>query len=274
MEKNIFKRLIIILIYAIIFSLIVWFFYSIFKIKETCLDGIKNQNEEDVDCGGICTKQCEKNEALSLTIGETGAVESSVAGEYDFFGVVINPNNNYGSEYFAYQIKFKDENEAILGERQGSSFILPGDKKYIVENSVKINKLPAKIEFNIADSRWMEAADLYKKPDLKIVNRAYNEISSGVGFFEASGLLKNESPFDFALIKIKIILKDAAGKIIALNGTDMRTVNSGENRDFRVFWPGRFSGEVANMETQVEVNVFDSDSFARKYFNQEKFQEY
>lgn len=274
MEKNTLKRLIVILIYAIIFSLFIWFLYSTFKTKESCFDGIKNQNEEDIDCGGICSKKCEKIKALSLITGEIGVVESSVTGEYDFFGTVTNPNNNYGSEYFIYHIKFRDENGALLGERQGNSFILPGDKKYIVENNVKIDKLPAKIEFNVSDSRWIEVADLYEKPDLKVVNKTYNEISSGSGFFEARGLLKNESPFDFALINIKIILKNASGKVIALNSTDMRTVNSGENRDFRVFWPGRFSGEVANMEAQVEVNVFNSDSFAKKYFKQEKFQEY
>ncbi len=274
MERNTLKRLAIILIYAVIFALVIWFLYSVFKTKETCLDGIKNQNEEGIDCGGICSKKCEKIKADDLIIGETGAVGSSTAGEYDFFGVVTNSNNDYGSDYFAYQVKFKDETGALLGEKQGDSFILPGDEKYIVENNIKLDKAPAKIEFSISDSRWVETAGFYEKPDLKVVNKTCNEISSGVGFFEAKGLLKNESPFDFALIKMKIILKNESGKIIALNGTDMRTVNSGENRDFRVFWPGRFSGEVANMETQVEVNVFDSDSFAKKYFKQEKFQSY
>ncbi len=28
------------------------------KIKETCSDGIKNQNETGIDCGGICEKKC------------------------------------------------------------------------------------------------------------------------------------------------------------------------------------------------------------------------
>lgn len=27
-----------------------------FSKKESCVDGVKNQNEEDVDCGGVCTK--------------------------------------------------------------------------------------------------------------------------------------------------------------------------------------------------------------------------
>ena len=115
--------------------------------------------------------------------------------------------------------------------------------------------------------------DLYEKPDLKIINKTYNEISSGVGFSEAKGLLQNRSQFDFAIIKIKIIVRDSANKIIALNATEMRTVKSLEDRDYRAFWLGRFPGEVANVENQIEVNVFDSESFAKRYFKSEKFQQ-
>jgi hypothetical protein len=39
------------------------------------------------------------------------------------------------------------------------------------------------------------------------------------------------------------------------------------------FWLGRFPGEVANVENQIEVNVFDSEAFAKTYFKAEKFQQ-
>jgi hypothetical protein len=274
MEKNILKRLIIGLVYLTILFLVCWFFYSIFRTKPTCVDGIKNQNEEDVDCGGVCINKCQKIKVQELTVGETGVVESSIAGEYDFYGIVANPNNVYGSKSFTYQIKFKDEEGMLLAEKQGTSFILPGDKKYIIENNIKLDRLPAGIDFFLTNSDWVELDDLYEKPDLKIVNKSYNEINSGIGFSEAKGLLQNRSPFDFAMIKIKVILFDASGKIVALNGTEMRTVKSGEDRDYRAFWPSRFPGEVANVENQVEVNVFDSESFVKKYFKSEKFQQH
>lgn len=273
MEKNTQKRLVVILVYFILFLLVFWFFYSVFRTKPTCFDGIRNQTEDDIDCGGICSKRCKKIKVQELTAREAGVVESSIAGEYDFYGVVINPNNVYGSKSFTYQIKFKDESGFMLAEKQGVSFILPGDKKYIIENNIKLDKLPADIDFSIIGSEWVELEDLYEKPDLKVANKSYNEISSGVGFSEAKGLLQNRSPFDFAMIKIKVILFDASGKIIALNATEMRTVKSGEERDYRAFWPTRFFGEVVNVENQIEVNVFDSDSFAKKYFKSEKFQQ-
>ncbi|MEI7425752.1 MAG: hypothetical protein WCK16_02380 [Candidatus Moraniibacteriota bacterium] len=273
MDKNNQKRMIIGLIYAVFFLAVSWFFYSLFRTKPTCFDGTKNQNEEDVDCGGVCLKKCKKIQAQDLTTGDLGVVESSIAGEYDFYGAVANPNNVYGSKNFIYKIIFLDETGSVMTEKQGSSFILPGDKKYIIENNIKLTKMPAKIQFSVTDSAWVELDDLYEKPDLKIINKTYNEISSGVGFSEAKGLLQNRSPFDFAIIKIKIIVRDSANKIIALNATEMRTVKSLEDRDYRAFWLGRFPGEVANVENQIEVNVFDSESFAKRYFKSEKFQQ-
>jgi len=105
------------------------------------------------------------------------------------------------------------------------------------------------------------------------VNKNYSTISSGVGFAQATGLLRNKSPFDFNEIIVRVILKDNAGKILALNSTSMETVVSGQERDFRTFWPSKFPGaeNVQDMETQVEVNVFDSEAFVKKYFDIQKF---
>ncbi|MFZ2188263.1 MAG: hypothetical protein WAV73_01720 [Candidatus Moraniibacteriota bacterium] len=273
MEKSNQKRLIISVIFAILFLALLWFIYSLFRTKPTCFDGVKNQREEDIDCGGVCLKKCKKIQVKELTTGEMGVTESSIVGEYDFYGVVVNPNSVYGSKHFTYQIKFKDETGALIAEKQGESFILPGDKKYIIENNIKLSKFPTSILFSVADPEWVELDELYEKPDLKVVSKTYNEISSGTGFSEAKGLLQNRSPFDFSVIKIKVILRDSENKIIALNATEMRTVKSGEDRDYRAFWLGRFPGEVASVENQIEVNVFDSEAFAKTYFKAEKFQQ-
>jgi hypothetical protein len=107
---------------------------------------------------------------------------------------------------------------------------------------------------------------------LKIVNKNYQVVDSGAGSSEATGILRNETPFEFNTIKLQVILKDANQKIIALNSTVINSVRSGESREFRAFWPNRFSGEVADMEVQADVNIFDSESFAKKYLDPSEFQ--
>ena len=77
--------------------------------------------------------------------------------------------------------------------------------------------------------------------------------------------MRNRSPFDFDSIKIQVILKDAGGKVLALNSTEMKNIKAGEDRDFKVFWPSSFPGTVNSMEVQADVNVFNSDSFLKKF---------
>jgi hypothetical protein len=206
MENKTRKRIVIIMVYLIIVALISLFFYMILKPKETCLDKIKNQNEEGVDCGGACSK-CQVIKAEDIKIGNKRYIDSGVEGKYDFWAEISNPNNIFGSQNFKYKVIFKDADGNIAGERNGQSFILPGDKKYIIENNI-LAKNPVGSELSISEVKWNEFNNDYEKPLLDIVNKNYNEINSGTGFSEAKGLLKNESPFDFSVIKVKVLLKD------------------------------------------------------------------
>jgi len=259
MEKANKKRLIISAVYLAIFLLVIGAIYSTVKPKsQICPSGTQNQN-------GKCVAQ--KITAAPLSTGDAGIVPSGVSGQYDFYGTVVNPNNVYGASSFNYDIKLKDASGQILAERTGQSYILPGDTKYIVETNFKPSATPSSYDFSVSNPSWTQFTNYYEKPDIEIVNKQYDEITDGTGFAQATGLLKNESPFDFDSITIRVILKDSSGHVIVLNSTEMNTVKSGENRDFRVFWPNHFPGEVSDVSTQTEVNIFNSQSFIKKYFS-------
>jgi len=260
------KRAIIIAIFVAIFLSAIFAIYLWLRPAPTCSDGIKNQNETDIDCGGVCPNKCNKIVAENLVSQEQGFVESGLVNKYDLYSRVSNPNNVFGSNKFQYEFKLKDAAGNVIATKLGSDYILPGESKYVTENNIETDKIPASVEFNISNQAWVEFIDYFERPQLKVVNKQYNPISSGVGFSEAIGLLKNESPYDFTLIKLEIILKDANDKVVALNSTEMRTVKSGENRDFRSLWLNRFPGEVMNVEVQAEANIFDSESFIKKHF--------
>jgi len=268
------KQLVIGGVYVLILLLIIYGIYARLKPGPSCTDGIKDQNETGVDCGGVCLNQCVVTASSQLAVQSTGFVESGVGSDFDVYGVVANPNQTLGSQTFSYQFTVKDAGGTVLATRNGTSFILPGDTKYIIEPNLPLTGSPAKVELAISDPQWIEANEFYEKPQLTVVNKNYDQITGGVGFAEATGLLKNESPLDFSQIKLDIILKDDQGRVVALNSTVMNTVQAGENRDFRVTWPNRFSGNVANMEVQPEANIFASDAFVKKSFKQAQFQQH
>lgn len=231
--------------------------YSNNKPAPSCFDNIQNQNEEKVDCGGVCSRECAVSAEKSLIMKESGFVEGSASDQFDLFAYVVNPNSLLGSGEFKYEFTIFDSQGNMTANKIGKGFILPGEKKYIIETDVKSLAYPADVKFEIKDILWTEFKQYQERPQLKVVNKKYTEVNSLALFSEASGLLKNESPFEFKSIRIQIILKDELGKIIALNSTQINTVKSGENREFNAPWTKRFAGQVSNVEVQPEVNVFN-----------------
>ncbi len=264
MEKRDKKRFVIISVY--VFVLVLILIPIIFKLipDGTCSDGKKNQDEIGVDCGGVCQKICEIQLSDNIVFREIGIVETGIANKYDVYSEILNPNNEYGSSSFDYVFDLKDANGTSLAKKEGTGFIFPGEKKYLVELGIESDTYPANVELEIKNIVWKDFSGV-QKPQLAIVNKNFNETNQDSGLSDAIGVLRNESPFDFNEIKIQVIVKNRNGEITALNSTKINTVQSGESREFKVFWPGKVS-EVGNMEMQTETNIFKNDAFVKRYF--------
>jgi hypothetical protein len=266
------KRLIIVIVYLIIFFAIGFTIYLLTKPKPTCFDGKQNQNEEKVDCGGPCNPCEEKPVTQDLQVKEKAFVYGG-PGRYDIMARIYNPNNQYGSAEFSYKFILKDSSGNKLVEREGKSFILPAETKYVLGSNLETPGSPQVAEIELGETRWEEFAG-FEEPQLNIYHKQYNAVSSQPVFSEATGLLRNESTFDFAAINISVVLRDASGAPVAFNSTAMNTVNAGEERDFRLIWPLAFPGEVRNVEMEAEADVFDSQNFLRRYLPESEFQKY
>ena len=125
----------------------------------------------------------------------------------------------------------------------------------------------------MSEVKWARFSGYQEKPSINIYQKRYNKISSGAGFSEAFGLLVNDSPYDFRSIFVRVILRDDDNKPLAFNTTEMRTVKSQEERDFRLVWPSTFLGTVEKMEMEVDADVYHSHNFVRQYLPGGKFQE-
>jgi hypothetical protein len=266
------KRIIIIAIYVAIFFGVAFLIYLIAKPAPTCTDKKQNQGEQEIDCGGPC-KACEEKPNLSpISLLETAFVPSG-QGKYDVVAKIQNPNNGYGSSNFSYRFTLKDGNGNTLIDKTGTDYILPSETKYIIETGLDSNTEPQNINFSIDNLVWTKFSG-YEKPQLNIYNKSYNLLSDGVGFSQVYGLLRNESSFDFNTIEVNIVLRDEASKIAALNKTTMNTVDSGEERDFKLIWPASFPGDVQNVESEANADVFNSQNFINKYLQGGKYQQY
>lgn len=269
------KRLVIACIYfSSIVLLAVAAYYAFFKAPETCFDGKQNQNEQAIDCGGVCQAVCKEDvTGIDLEIKEIVFVPGG-NGQYDILGKIYNPNDEIGAVSFTYTAELRDGSGKVLATRSGTGYILPQENKYILELGFASSATPVTASLRISDIEWARFSGYQEKPSINIYQKRYGQISSGAGFGEAYGLLSNESPYDFRSIIVRVILRDASGKPLAFNATEMRTVRSHEERDFRLVWPSAFPGTVEKVEMEVDADVYHSDNFIRQYLPGGKFQEF
>jgi hypothetical protein len=268
------KKTIITVVYGLLLVLFVGLLYFVFFYhKPVCTDGIKNGKETGVDCGGVCTNACvEVVTGQDFEIKEV-AIMPGGSNRYDVLGKIYNPNDTEGASNFKYTITLKDEAGNVLTTKEGTSYILPQETKSLMEIGLESDVTPKTATLSLDDITWERFSGYQERPNINIYQKRYNQIAGGVGFGEAFGLVSNESPFDFRTLVVKVILRDGEGKALAVNSTEMRTITSGEERDFRLLWPEAFPGSVEQVEMEVDADYYHADNFMKQYLKGGRFQE-
>lgn len=260
------KRLTFIVIYVFLFLGIGTGIYFLVRPNPTCFDGKRNQNEGGVDCGGICAKACmETATGAPLRIDEV-AVLPTAEGKYDALARITNPNNTVGAKEFHYRLRLLDASEQEVAVTEGQSWALPLETKSLIAFQLTPTAQPTKATLEISDVTWARLVDYDTEPKIGVYQKAYTP-SSQLGELGgvATGTIVNESGYDFRVVTVKIILRDAAGRALAVNQSKQDTFLVGDQRSFRLPWPTPFAGQVAEVQVEVDANVYDSDNFVKRY---------
>lgn len=271
MDPRLQKQLIVGLVFVLIILLLGYGVFVWIRVEPTCFDNIKNGKEDGVDCGlAACGKTCEPA-ILPLQIKTSQFLQTAV-GDYDFVAQIYNPNTAYGASSFNYSLIFTDENGVELLKSGGTSYIIPGQTKYLTAVSLKINGEAAKADIEINSVQWSKV-----QPFDSVVNfmiRRQNFLPNINGNSQFSATLFNSSNFDFDKVDVAIVLFDGAGNISGVGKTDIRTFLSGTERGFQVQWPYSLDSEVANVAIEAATNLFENSNFIKNYGTQEKFQKF
>jgi len=268
------KRAVIILVYIVIISIIWTAFYYLFRAKPTCNDGKKNQSEENIDCGGPCQK-CESIPPIeNLIIAEKHVIQAG-SSKYDALVRIKNLNSLFGVANFEYSFDFFDGGGKLVAEKEGSSFILPAEAKYIFAFNATLKEKPERFDFRIKSFRWQKFSS-YEEPDIPVFQKEFSFVSSGSGFAELKAKIQNRSGYDFRKITTRAVLRNLQGEPVAINETNNNDVTTNEEREIIFNWNDPFSQDidVQRIEVDPEVNVFDDDNFMKKHGSPEQYQSY
>lgn len=237
--------------------------------KATCFDGIQNQGETGVDCGGPCGP-CPEDIRESLEIIFEDFIPT-IEDNFDLVAEIKNSNRQWGVESITYRFNLYDRNDELIGLKEGTTYILPQETKYIVEQKFYSTTAPNRIELEIKDIEWHKLKD-FEYLELKIKNKNHQLIDNKLD--QVSGVVENKSNFDLNTIEVIGLLFDENDNILAAGRTEMNSVLVGENRYFEISWPYEISRDVSSFELSAHTNVFLDENFMKTHGTPEKFKEY
>lgn len=256
--KRFIKQTIIIIAVLLFVTTVIGGLLWLFRVKPTCFDGIKNQEEEGIDCGSICEKSCPR-ELPKITPLKVANFEIVKGGnKCDLVVVVENPNSSLGAQQIPYSIKW---NQVV---KRGEFYIYPSEKRYLTE--INMDCQNGEPELTIGDPPSWEFFRGYEKPNLEFSDYKlnYTNTSGSYEFAELKGIISNKSPFDLKSVEIYAVIKDSGGETIAVNKTTVNSILVSERREFRIFWTHSFpEGGVPTLFTTT--NLFNSENFLKRY---------
>ena len=251
-------------------------YYFNFRPVPTCFDKIQNQKEEGVDCGGPCIS-CERLTIKDVEVNWVKYLKLD-SDRYDLIAQVTNPNPNYGLANLIYTFKLKNSSGQIIKEQKGTGFILPHQEKYIVEAGVTAPDEVMGVDLEIEKSsleNWSQLNSNLELPNVYVLNKVFESLDEQPGVSQISGIIKNDSAFDFDQIVVTAVLFDNNEQIIGINKTEARTVLAQEERYFSAQWFTPLNKDaISSIIVQAETNFLSDENFIREYVVPEKFQQY
>lgn len=225
----------------------VYFIYRAIP-SATCFDDKKNQGEAGVDCGGPC-KPCLEN--LSQPVILWTRLFKLTDGLYEVAALVENTHNSAASDNIFYRIKIYNEENIVVGLKEGSTFINPNEKFLILDPTFAVGqRLPVRALVEIDPVKWRYAE--YSPPNVVAVSREFSLRPQP----RLSVILKNNDIFPADNIQVSAILSDETGKVIGVSSTNIDKIEGEATRSAFFSWPfGALDFEPQSIEILIRRYV-------------------
>ncbi|MDE1970184.1 MAG: hypothetical protein KGI50_01235 [Patescibacteria group bacterium] len=228
------KQTIIIAIYlALIGSIVFGVYWIWFRPIPSCFDHKQNQNETQIDCGGVCMP-CELKYPKPLEVVFAKNLPRSTS-QSDVFAELKNPNLTVGASEVDYHITLYGHFDEVLGERDGTTFVYPGTSHYVYEPAFAIGATNVgRVDFAITNVIF-EPQDKFYFSDLQATGVALEKNNDVV---RLTGTARNGSDLTIDNLSVVGILYDGDKQnVLAVSSTLLKTVLSREQRFFEISFP-------------------------------------
>lgn len=232
-------------------------YFGLFYTSPTCIDGKKNQGEEEVDCGGPCAP-CAFKYQKNVEVYFSRFIQVRLS-NYDVVAQLQNPNDHLMASPLTYLVRLYDDKGAEVGRRENVAYLYPNDKMYVVENNFYTERTVVRAEVSIVPDQTKFVFINELRPELNIANKKYEVVrEEGRSYARVTADIFNQEPFAYRMVDVRAALIDNSGNIIGVAKTVTRDVSPGETKRVEFNWPAVPSGEVLRVDMEARTNILDA----------------
>ncbi|MEX2053957.1 MAG: hypothetical protein WD883_00170 [Candidatus Colwellbacteria bacterium] len=225
------KHLLYGLLYLSILGLIAFpFVYPRLQTVASCSDGIQNQNEEGIDCGG----DCEHCGLIDLEV-EVGTIEVlEVANRTTIALQIQNPSGEFGLGRTTYSLKVLNRLGQLLISTEGVFSLMPLERKYLVQAGLDIERGElGEVMFELGETSFVLLDDL-PQYDVSIEGVTTTFLDDEL---QVTGIIVNEGSFGIREVQLATTLYTADGVLINAGTTLVNSIGAFGRKDFVIRLP-------------------------------------
>jgi hypothetical protein len=211
---------------------------TFFSNRPTCFDGILNQGEQQVDCGGLCARICPLDARAPVVLWnrpfQTGATT------YTAVAYVENRNVGALARDVRYTFRLYDARGVLVVERLGSATLAPAPLVPIVETGIDAgNREVVTSEFRFADDEVVWERNLEELPVLRATEQNLTTDGSRL-----TSTIVNNSILEARNVEVVAVLFDALGVARAASKSVLPRIARQSSEAVIFTWPNGVPGVV------------------------------
>jgi Mg-chelatase subunit ChlD len=216
----------------------------------SCFDQRQNQDEQGIDCGGVCTRQC-ADLIQPIKVVWTKMFQSR-PGTYYAVAFIENPNFAVGTKKITYTFTVFDSTEEKIAERSGETYLLPNERFPLFVGNITTGGVePSRVEVRF--SRAAEWSRMESNPvQLSVTDRVLSGVESRP---RLTAYLTNEGSDTLRDVSVSAVISDKSGTPVAGSATYVDMIAPGEKTRMAFTWsePFKYNADTEVCEQPVDV---------------------
>lgn len=227
---------------VIVGALGVGFFFSYVYESPSCFDGEQNQDEEGVDCGGVCTLLCS---APNIHVEWARSVPVA-SGVYHAVALVRNSDTKAAGTV-PYTVTLFDEDNILITSREGLLPLDPGEVAPLFEaNLVTGERTPSRTFVDIGEG-------VFERSEREVSQAQVIQWDFDEELLRLDAVIENQVPATLSDVRVTALLFNEEGVIVGASQTFSGPLLGGERKTVTFTWQETFSDSVARVDILPKV---------------------